>query len=436
MLPALLLSATVAWWMPCCMLLGMGPLMWFRAHAERVSWDVLRHHAATFNDLRILERLLIEPAFAKEVRMYSMQALLLGKWREAYSLYILAISRTRLRNAIGLLWCSLFTSCCLALPFYALISGIQNGQYAIADFVLILGTLAQLKEGLSGIIFNFGDMLGLAHAIEPYRQLLTLYQTSAVPVASPPCEGAWQLQVCDVSFRYSSDGPEVLRDINLNLAAGECVVLVGDNGAGKSSLIKLICGFYSCSSGQIRSASGSRLPKVVGVLQDFAHFPMTPLENLIGDNIEMAQACLRAVGLDFLCDKMATPLSSECRGGIDLSGGQWQRLAIARAMLHAPKADLLVFDEPTAALDPESEAAVMQLILRAASGKATVIASHRLALTRRADRIIVLEHGAIIEQGEHATLMAANGKYARMFRAQADHYVEEAQNFGANMDVQ
>jgi ATP-binding cassette subfamily B protein len=115
-------------------------------------------------------------------------------------------------------------------------------------------------------------------------------------------------------------------------------------------------------------------------------------------------------------------LTTEADGGIDLSGGQWQRLAVARALLHADEADVLLFDEPTSALDPESEADIMHRLLKAAPGKTTFIVSHRLALTRFVDRIIVLDNGRIVETGSHGTLMAADGKYARMFKAQAQFY--------------
>ena len=112
----------------------------------------------------------------------------------------------------------------------------------------------------------------------------------------------------------------------------------------------------------------------------------------------------------------------EAKGGTDLSGGQWQRLAIARALTHVNEADLLLFDEPTSALDPESEAEIMHLLLKASAGKTAFIVSHRLALTRFVDRIVVLEDGRIVESGPHDALIEAEGKYARMFQAQAQFY--------------
>ena len=145
-------------------------------------------------------------------------------------------------------------------------------------------------------------------------------------------------------------------------------------------------------------------------------------EALVTEDEQAARRSLVAVGLGFLADTLDVPLSAERSAGRDLSGGQWQRLAIARAMVHAGDADLLVFDEPTSALDPESEAQVMQLLLDMARGRSALVVSHRLALTRFVDRIVVLEHGHIVEQGCHQQLMRLGDRYATMFEHQARLY--------------
>jgi ATP-binding cassette subfamily B protein len=170
-----------------------------------------------------------------------------------------------------------------------------------------------------------------------------------------------------------------------------------------------------------------RAPKVATVFQDFACLPLSPREFLAltptaaYDDGRIADI-LSSVGLSHLVTRLDAPLTNELEGGTQLSGGQWQRLAIARAIAHANDADLLIFDEPTSALDPESEADLMRLILSAATGQSALIVSHRLALTRFVDRILVLDRGRIIEEGRHDDLLIVNGKYARMFRAQAAFY--------------
>jgi ATP-binding cassette subfamily B protein len=421
-LPVLLLTGRIAWWIPCFMLLGMIPAILFRARAERASWDVQEHYAATFNELRILERVLIQTEFAKDLRMYRMQDRLLRHWSNRYEDYLSTIKRVRARNALKLVGTSMFASACLGVPFYVVVDGYSAGRFGIAELAIFLGSLFQLKDGLSAIIFNFGDMLGVSYTVQPYRKLLACHATHED--RSPPgqlCSGA-HLRLKRVSLRYGEAGIPALREIDLNLRRGETVAVVGENGAGKTSLLKLLCGFYQPSSGTLEWHTAGRAPNVVGVFQDFARFPLTPLENIATDNVQRASECLHAVGLEFLQPRLNIPLTMEMNGGTNISGGQWQRLAIARAMAHADDADLLVFDEPTSALDPESEADIMKLILGLAAGKTALIVSHRLALTRFVDRIIVLDRGRIMEAGSHDALMELEGKYARMFRSQAHFY--------------
>lgn len=424
MVPVVLLTGAIAWWIPCFMLAGMLPLAVVRMRTERASWDVQRHHAGTFNALDILERVLRQPEFAKDLRMYRMQPRLLDVWRRHYQGYLTSVRRVRVRNALRLMATALFASACLAVPFCAVVAGFGAGRYDLSDFALVLGALLQLKDGLSAIVFNFGDMVGVSCMVEPYRELLAGHGRRAADraaAAMPACPQA-RMQMRALCFRYRPDAPLALDHVDLRLDPGETVVLVGDNGSGKTSLLKLVCGLYAPTAGCIEWSTQGRPPRVYGVFQDFACFPLTPLEGLATEDVELAGRCLESVGLGFLRARLDRPLCPEVPDGISLSGGQWQRLAIARAMVHAETADVLVFDEPTAALDPESEAEIMRLILDLAARRSALIASHRLALTRSADRIVVLDRGRVLEQGDHQALMSGNGKYARMFRSQARFY--------------
>jgi len=225
-----------------------------------------------------------------------------------------------------------------------------------------------------------------------------------------------------VGLQYRDCEYAALNQIDLEIRYQEVIAIVGENGAGKSSLLKLLSGLYKPTTGELSWSVAHNPPRVVGVFQDFAQFPLNVLGNLVEYDMNQASEYLRAVGLEFLVDQADTPLTTEIASGMDISGGQWQRLAIARAIAHADKADLLIFDEPTSALDPESEAAIMQLILGLARKRTAVIVSHRLALTRFVDRILVLDHGELVEQGSHDELIARKGKYARMFNSQAKFY--------------
>lgn len=422
LVPVALLTANIAWWIPCLMLLGVVPMVRMRSRAERASWSVQENYAATFNELRVLERILLQPEFAKDLRMYHMQDRLLQVWSGLYVAYLQAVKRVRLRNALKLMGTSMFAAACVTIPLYAVIDGYSSGKLGVAALAVFFGALLQLKDGLSAIVFNFGFLVGTSYSIQPYRKLLARYAAQGARRQPSQHAAATYLHLDRVGFQYRNACAPALREIDLTVRHGETIAIVGDNGAGKTSLLKLLCGFYKPSCGVIQWPMIGRDAKVVGVFQDFARFPLTTLESMATDNISDASECLHAVGLDFLQAKLDTPLTTELVGGTDISGGQWQRLAIARAMVHAQSADLLVFDEPTSALDPESESSVMQLILNLARDKTTFIASHRLALTRFVDRIVVLDKGTIIEEGTHDYLIELGGKYARMFHSQARFY--------------
>ncbi len=429
-LPLLLLLGQTAWWIPLLLLAGMLPVLLVRAQAESKSWDVQAHHAATFNELRILDRILTQPDFAKDLRTFRMQVHLMARWRGLYQGYLDKVKQVRMLNVLKLAASSMFACICLGLPLHGVITGYQQGRFSIAQLAFLLGALVQMKDSLAIIIYNFGDMLRASHCVIPFGKLLALHQEKMRP--APPAQSViaqsgnnHHLVLEKIRFSYQDSTAPVLDDINLTIHPREVIALVGDNGAGKSTLLKILSGLYQPTGGQLHWNSRHTPPRVITVFQDFSRFPLTVSENLVVDDPLRRAECLTAVGLSCLVDKTDIPLSAEIPAGIDLSGGQWQRLAIARAMAHADEADLLLFDEPTSALDPESEAGIMQGILQLSRQKTAIIASHRLALTRFVDRIVVLHQGSVVEQGPHDQLMALNGKYARMFQQQAMYYQDQ-----------
>ena len=252
-----------------------------------------------------------------------------------------------------------------------------------------------------------------------------------------------QIRLSGVRFRYPGTETEALQGVSLRIEAGRSLAIVGDNGAGKSSLVKILCGLHPPTAGAVH-VDGHDLAELdpaawrsrIGVLfQDFAKYHLTAAENIsmgapryAGDRDRLHAAAERAGALPLiekLPDGWDTILSPEYTGGTDLSGGQWQRIALARALFAVDAgARVLILDEPTAALDVRAEAEIYERFLELTAGLTTILISHRFSTVRRADRIVVLEQGVVVEDGSHADLLAQEGRYARMFDLQAARFVE------------
>jgi ABC-type multidrug transport system fused ATPase/permease subunit len=246
----------------------------------------------------------------------------------------------------------------------------------------------------------------------------------------------------NVSFRYPGSDREVLSGLDLEIRAGEALALVGVNGAGKSTLVKLLGGAYQPTSGRI-TIDGTDLAeldlgvwqrRVAAIVQDFLRFPLPATDNVVLGAVEHAkdpgalELAAREAGIEDvinnLPNKWDTILDKTYEGGVDLSGGEWQRLALARALfaVHAG-AGVLVLDEPAAALDVRAEAQLVERYLELTSGVTSLIISHRFSVVRDAHRICVLADGRIVESGSHDELLDLGGRYASMFRMQAERYV-------------
>jgi ATP-binding cassette subfamily B protein len=247
-----------------------------------------------------------------------------------------------------------------------------------------------------------------------------------------------------VSFSYPGSGRQVLRELDLEFPAGTSTAIVGLNGAGKTTLVKLLARLYEPAGGRI-TVDGAALAeldvrswhrRLAVIYQDYVRYELDAAANIglgapahLGD----AQALERAIEwagaaevTAALPDGLATVLSSRYRGGVDLSGGQWQRIALARALFAVQAgASVLILDEPTAQLDVRAEVAFFDRFLELSRGLTTVVISHRFSTVRRADRIVVLDGGRITEQGSHQALMAAGGQYAELFGLQARRFAGE-----------
>lgn len=321
-----------------------------------------------------------------------------------------------------------------------------NGEISIAQLTVFVAA--------SGGLDAFGQLgdhdLNVtwgAPSITATQELETLAQRADVALTGrvdPAGLPARQIRFDNVSFAYPGRA-EVFGGLNLTIEAGKSLAIVGDNGAGKTTLVKLLARLYDPTGGRITvddlplievdPAAWQR--RISAIFQDFTHYQLTAEDNVAFgyperpvDRAALVAAAERAgaadlvAGLGFGWD---TVLSRQFKDGTDLSGGQWQRLALARALYAVDNgAGVLILDEPTAALDVRAEAALYDRFLELTHGLTTIVISHRFSTVRRADRIVVIEHGVVVEDGSHDALIAADGRYAHMFRLQAARFADDA----------
>jgi ATP-binding cassette subfamily B protein len=302
--------------------------------------------------------------------------------------------------------------------------------------VVVVASYFDLYNGMINLgrpIQELGKLSGTARDTRAFLAMPDESATRRDPVGAAPPASALVLD--RVTFTYPGAPAPVLDDISLRIAPGETIALVGENGAGKTTLVKLMLGLYQPDTGRIlldgedlaTADPAAVRPRLSGVFQHFTRYPMTAEENVTLGNRDLeagVPATLAVVGLSdlpgMLPHGLETVLAPDL-GGVDLSGGQWQRLAIARAGIR--EASLVALDEPTASLDPLAEVAIFERFADLAAGRTTILVSHRLGMARLADRIVTLEHGRILETGSHDALLAQPGsRYGEMWEAQARWY--------------
>jgi ATP-binding cassette subfamily B protein len=315
-----------------------------------------------------------------------------------------------------------------------------QGRYTVGDLTLITTAIMQAMGNIQQV---FSTLSGVADQALFLTDLLAFFEmkprveskANALPAPRPVVRG---FEFRDVSFTYPGTNRRVLSNFNFTLCPGERVALIGENGQGKTTVVKLITRLYDPSEGQIlldgidlREYDLADLHAEIGVIfQDFMRYEMTARENIEVGRIEVphsqeeieyaAEKSLASEVVARLEGGYDQMLGRRFEGGVDLSGGEWQKLALARAYLR--DAQLLILDEPTASLDARSEFEVFERFAELTFGKMALLISHRFSTVRMADRIVVLEGGKLVEEGSHAQLLALGSRYAAMFEMQAANY--------------
>jgi ATP-binding cassette subfamily B protein len=377
---------------------------------------------------------------AKELKLFGLGPFLVGRYK--------VLSDELHRQNVGLakrkLIFGAFLTLLGTLGYYGgyafVIYQTVIGVLTIGQLTFLAGAIAGASSGIQAVFTTFAGVadqsLFLTDLVDFFAVQPTILSKPGALVAPRPIRQGIEFK--NVSFSYPGNRRRILSEINMHIEPQERVALVGENGQGKTTVVKLLTRLYDPTEGQIlldgvdlREYNLEDLWREIGVIfQDFVHYDMTVSENIGVGRIEEAlnPFRIRAAAMKTFAEKVIQklpkgydqPLGCRFEGGVDLSGGEWQKIALARAYLR--DAQLLVLDEPTAALDARAENEVFQRFSELTSGKMALLISHRFSTVRMADRILVLQKGGIAEQGQHDELVREGGLYAQMFELQAASY--------------
>jgi ATP-binding cassette subfamily B protein len=424
------------------------PAIFTGAKATKLAFAAMDERTEVGRSVMFIYGLATRAAAGKEIRVFGLRPELQRRYSAGLHQARRLDLRTRLRmtawNTAG--WFVFVFGFAIGIGFVAVRA--VNGQATVGEVVLALSLAGQVTSHVNTVVGTVNWLLGSARSgrrlvwFEDYVKERTVGVHGSTAVPDHLREG---VALEGVSFTYPGTDRPVLENVSVQIPAGSTVAIVGDNGAGKTTLVKLLCRFYEPTTGRI-TVDGTDLGafditewrgRVSAGFQDFVRYELVARETVgIGDLLRLEDEAGIAAALDAasaadviadLPDGTSTQLGKSFDGGVELSGGQWQKLALGRAMMHEGPL-LLVLDEPTAALDAPTEHALFDRFTSAAHdasrrvGAITVIVSHRFSTVRMADLIIVIEDGRATEVGNHATLMANRRTYAELYELQAASY--------------
>ncbi|HEU4964486.1 MAG TPA: ABC transporter ATP-binding protein [Bacilli bacterium] len=433
---------SVHWSLALLSLLAAVPIFLVQSKFGGQRFSLMMHQTPVAREANYISMLLKDRQTAKEIRLFNLGRYLIERWSGKFWQNAdgqLKLSRRQQLTGVGLDG--------LTGLFFALAAGVivwltrSTRTIRIGDFIAIGQAVQSTQGSINNISTTFAKLFEESLYIRDFFQFLS-YENPALekPQGSEPFPVVLRhgISVENVSFRYPQEPRDALRNVSFTIRPGEKIAIVGENGSGKTTLVKLLMGLYPVSAGQIcfdglnldQIAPDSLAKSITVIFQDFMRYSFSVHDNIALGDIERLddRERVQEVGRlsstdDFvkrLPDGYDTYLGRFLNEGTDLSGGQWQKIALARALFR--DGEVIILDEPTAALDPQAEMDVFRHFDRLTAGKTAIFISHRMSAARMADRILVMKDGELVEVGSHDELVTLDGEYAEMYRLQAQWY--------------
>jgi len=426
------------WWIPLVLVVSALPLFaviylfnqryhqwWERTTADR-RWS------------EYYSTLLTHVLPAAELRLFNLSPFFQSTYRQLRQVLRTESLKLTRDQSVAQLVSSLFSLLVVGAVMAWMLARVVQGAATLGDLALFYQTFNRGQTLLNSLMNNLGGVYSNTLYLGNLFEFLNQQPQIVSPAQPAPTPARLQTGISfnNIAFRYPGSTRWALKDFSLMIPAGQTVAIVGANGAGKTTLLKLLCRFYDPEAGQIeldgvdiRRLAVDDLRRAITVLfQTPVTYHATAIHNITyGDfsaepRLADVETAARRAGAHEVIERLPqgynTLLGKAYTGGTELSGGEWQRVALARAFFR--QAHIMILDEPTSALDSWSEADWYDRFSQLASGRTSIIITHRLTIARRADMIHVMDNGEIIESGAHDALIAANGIYAQSWRAQIE----------------
>ncbi|BAZ54309.1 ABC transporter-related protein (plasmid) [Nostoc sp. NIES-4103] len=433
------LLVPLAFWIPLVIAIATIPQIVVSSQYGKAIWQTLFENSPQARRMDYYTSVMLTDTYAKEIRLFGLGSFFMERYLQAFQSLHQSMRHLRGKQAFWSSSLAILSASGNGFSFYWVVQKAFRGDFSPGSVLLFVQSLTYFQNNLERFVGHWVDLFENILYMQQFFNFLD--SPSTMPLSIPgekiPTPIRWGISFEKVDFCYP-DGRLALKDISFTLYPGQTVAIVGENGAGKTTLVKLLTRLYDPTTGSIR-VDGIDLrnlnleqwrQQIAGVFQDFGHYALTLGENIALGNLaalerrEILRYAIEKADIVKLVEHFPTredtPLGKQF-GGTELSGGQWQKLALARAFVRQ-KAQLLLLDEPTAALDPRSEYDLYLRFVELAEGKTTILITHRLASVRMADRILVLKSGHLIEDGTHQELLQRGGEYTALWNMQTQQY--------------